>query len=120
MIYEVNDNSLDMPSACTWSLYFVSSDESGRDNITGLMNIDDIAQKRKLSGVTWAYPDKEQATRVLQLFMQKRFMTIKYDDLLSGNIETRTFYMSDPSAPVYRWNDGMKIYTSLGFDLIER
>jgi hypothetical protein len=118
-IYEVNGQALEAPASCTWSLYFVSGEESGRDTLDGKMHIDDIAQKRKLSGITWSYPTKAQATSILQKFMAKRMMDIKYDDLLSGNIETRKFYMSDPTAQVYRWSDTQKHYVSLVFDLIE-
>jgi len=123
-IYEVNGQALEAPASCTWGLYFVSSDNTGRDTLDAKMHIDDIAVKRKLSNITWAYPTKEKATAILQKFLQpverpNRIVQIKYDDLLTGQIETRTFYMSDPSAPVYRWSNNAKIYTSLGFDLIE-
>jgi hypothetical protein len=118
-ILEVNGIALEAPASCTWGLHFLSSEESGRDTQSGEMNIDDIAQKRELSNISWAYPTETQARAVLQKFMTKRMMQIKYVDLLNG-IETRTFYMSDPTAQVYRWSDGMKIYTSLGFNLVEK
>lgn len=119
-IYKVNGQPLESPASCTWGLHFISSEESGRDTLDGEMHIDDIARKRKLSGVSWAYPTKSQAASILQKFMTKRMMSIEYEDLLSGQIETRTFYMSDPSAPVYQWSIDKKVYTSLGFDLIEK
>lgn len=118
-IRAVNGSALETPASCTWNLYFVSSEESGRDTLDGKMHIDDIAVKRKLSGITWAYPNEQQARTILKQFMAKRMMSITYDDLLEG-IQTRTFYMSDVVAPVYQWSDGMKYYTSLGFDLIEQ
>lgn len=117
-ILEVNGQSLESPASCTWGLYFVSSEESGRDTLSGKMHIDDIAQKRKLSGITWSNQTEAQARLILKKFMKKRMMTVKYNDLLNG-IETRTFYMSDPSAQVYRWSANQKIYSQLAFDLIE-
>lgn len=120
MIYKVNGTLIPKtPASCTWGLYFISSEESGRNTQDGLMNIEDIAKKRKLSGISWAYPTEAEARSVLALFMAKRIMTLQYDDLLNG-LETREFYMSDISAPVYRWSDSMKICTQLGFDLVER
>jgi hypothetical protein len=84
------------------------------------MTIDDVAKKRELSGISWAYPTWREASEILQLFMEKRMMQIKYDDLLTGTTQTKIFYMSDPSAQAYRWSDGMKYYMSLGFNLIEQ
>jgi hypothetical protein len=118
-ILEVNNESLEVPASCTWGLHFISSAESGRDVQSAKMVIDDIAQKRELSNISWSYPTKEQARIILKKFMTKRMMTIKYDDLLNG-IETRTFYMSDPVAQVYTWSDEKQYYTSLGFSLIEQ
>jgi hypothetical protein len=118
-ILEVNDVALEAPASCTWGLHFLSSEESGRDTQSGKMTIDDVAQKRELSNISWAYPTDTQARSILQKFMAHRMMTIKYDDLLNG-VETRTFYMSDPVAQVYTWNANNQYYTSLGFNLIEQ
>lgn len=120
MIYEINDTAIKTPSSCTWGLYYVSSEDSGRDTTDGKMSIDTIAVKRKLSGVTWQNITKAEASTILTAVHAKRFMTVKYEDAMSGTIETRTFYISDPSAPVYRWSSGLKIYSSLGFDFIEQ
>jgi hypothetical protein len=120
MIYKINGTSLKMPAACTWGYRFLSSEESGRDTQNGEMSIDDVAVKRTLSGVSWAYPTYAEATAILQLLLAKRFMSIEYDDLLSGNRETRTFYCSDPSVPIYQWTVNQKICTSVGCDLVEK
>jgi hypothetical protein len=118
-ITKVNGVTLEAPASCTWGLHFLSSEESGRDTQSGLMTIVDIAQKRELSNISWAYPTEAQARTILAKFMTKRMMTIEYDDLLNG-VETRTFYMSDPVAQVYTWSANNKYYVSLGFNLIEQ
>jgi hypothetical protein len=83
------------------------------------MTIVDVAQKRELSNISWAYPTETQERAILAKFMVKRMMTIEYNDLLNG-VETRTFYMSDPVAQVYTWNSNNKYYTQLGFNLVEQ
>ncbi len=121
MIYKVNGQALKTPASCTWGLYYVSSEDSGRDiALDAKMHIDTLATKRKLSGVTWTNITNTEATQILQLVHAKRMMTLEYDDLLSGHKETRTFYISDPSAQIYRWSVGMKIIAVLGFDFIEQ
>ena len=120
MIYEINGTSLKTPASCTWGYNFISGENSGRDTLDSLMHIEELGAKRKLSGVVWNNITNTEATEILQLVTAERMMLLKYDDLLSGNIETRTFYISDPSAQVYRWSVGMKIIAVLGFDFIEQ
>jgi hypothetical protein len=120
MIYEINGTLIKTPSSCTWGLYYVSSEDSGRNTTDGKMSIDTIAVKRKLSGVTWANITQAECASILQAIHAQRMMSVKYADAMSGTIQTRTFYISDPSAPVYRWSDGLKIFSSLGFDFIEQ
>jgi hypothetical protein len=120
MIHKVNGITLKTPASCTWGFNFISGENSGRDTLDSLMHIEELGTKRKLSGVTWNNITDTEATEILQLVTAKRMMTLQYDDLLSGNLETRIFYISDPSAQVYRWNVGMKIIAVLGFDFIEQ
>lgn len=120
MIYEINGTPIKTPSSCTWGLYYVSSEDSGRNTSDGKMSIDTITVKRKLSGVSWNNATPPEVSDILTLVHAKRMMTVKYEDAMSGSIETRTFYISDPSAPVLRWSVGLKMYSSLGFDFIEQ
>lgn len=106
-----------IPSAMTWSLNNVNAPDSGRD-YTGYMYTNRVTQKRKLelefSGFDW-----KEVSDLLKA-INSEYCSVKYPDMLSGTMETRTFYAGDQEAPVYIWWNGQKICSTLKFNLIER
>lgn len=118
MIKEINSVPIKCPSSCTWELSDISSDDSGRTT-DGKMHIDRIAQKRTLNAV-WNGLTNAEAATLLQAVNASVFMSVKYDDAMSGNTETRKFYVGSKSAPVHMWNSGTKVFTSISFNFIEQ
>lgn len=105
------------PSSFSWGLQDVSDSASGRTQDT-LMHKNRIAQKRKLS-FAWAGPTPQEAATLLQAF-NPEYVSITYPDSMSGQNETRTFYVGDRSAMTKIWTIGNKRYESISFDAIER
>ena len=114
----VNNIDLPCPSSYTWGLSDVSIGESGRDD-SGLMHKNMIAQKRKLQ-VTWNALTTTECATILSTVNASEYLTVKYHDLMSNSTETRTFYISDRSAPYKCFWVGNKRVESLSFDFIER
>ena len=105
------------PSSFTWGLQDVSDSDAGR-TLDALMHKNRIAQKRKI-GLQWAGKNPSETSFILQAF-NPEYVQVTYPDAMSGQNETRTFYVGDRSAPVWRWFHNKKIYENISFDLIER
>lgn len=106
------------PSEMTWNLYDASTSETGR-TLDALMHKDVVAQKRTLS-LQWNGPRPAEASSILTAVNSSVFFPVKYPDPMSGNMETRTFYVGDRTTPFKLWTADNKIYSSISFDLIER
>lgn len=108
---------LPCPSEFQWGLNDVSIGESGRTE-NAEMQKNRIAQKRKLelawNGLTW-----QECSQILQA-VNPEYIDVRYPDLMSGEYETRTFYVGDRSAPFKSWYIGGQRVESLSFDFIER
>lgn len=118
MIKEINSITIKCPSSCTWELSDISSEDSGRTT-DGKMHIDRITQKRTLNAV-WNGLTNTEAATILQAVNASVFMSVKYDDAMSGLEETRKFYVGAKSAPVHIWISGKKIFTAVSFNFIEQ
>lgn len=116
---KINGVAIKSPSVFNWDIGDLSSEESGRSTNDGTMTKDIIATKRTLSCV-WNNPTKDEVKTILQLVSSKPFFSVTYPDALSGNVETRTFYVGNRSAPIKIWTAEKKIYTTLSFNFIER
>lgn len=105
------------PSAMKWSLQDVSAADSGRD-VTGYMYKNMVTQKRKLEleFTGWKWSDVSSLLQVLN----SEYFLCTFPDMLSGQVETRTFYAGDRECPVYVWWDGAKILSTTTVNFIER
>lgn len=105
------------PSVFSWGLQDISAAESGRTD-DALMHKNRVGQKRKISlqwnGLSW-----ENTSRVLTAF-NPEYINVSYPDMMSGQYETRIFYVGDRASPVKIWWVGKKIMDSVSFDIIER
>lgn len=107
------------PSTFSWGLQDVSASDAGRtqdDNVTMYKNR--LAQKRKIT-LAWNGVGTEMTSKILKMF-NPEYVSVEYWDAMDGCVETRTFYVGDRNAPVKIWNVNSKLYTSVGFDIIER
>lgn len=112
----VNGNKVKDPSAFSWSLNDVATSSSGRTQ-DAIMHKTRVAQKRKIS-LAWWNLDKKDTSAILKAFNDVNF-SVTYPDALAGVDETRTFYRSDPTAPVRSWAVGKERYSTVSFDIIE-
>lgn len=121
-MWKVNGSTIKTPSSFSWGISDESSEESGRSTNNGKMNKDVIAQKRKLE-LSWNNPNKEEVSTILTAVNYTTvgsFFQFTYPDAMSGNDETRTFYVGDRTAPMKMWTVNQKIYSSLSFNIIEQ
>lgn len=121
-----NDEWFDLPepsfNGLQSNIQMISSAESGRDNNTGTMHIDKVADKRKFN-LTYNNVWRETIVPIINL-VSHPFFQIKCKDDLTGETYTGTFYAGDRSAQVYSnvlGHDHNKVlYSSFTVNLIER
>jgi len=113
---KVNGTNVPTPSQFTWSLQDVSASDAGRTQ-DGLMHKNRIAQKEKIQ-LSWAYPDPNKASVILQLFNPEYF-EVTYRSPFTNQLTTKTFYRGDANAPTYWWANGGR-FENISFDIIER
>lgn len=114
----VNGTELPCPSAFTWSLQDVSASDAGRTQ-DALMHKMLVAQKRKLV-VEWAFKEWSEVSSILQTVNESEYLTVNYPDMMSGEYETRTFYIGDRTVPVKLWWTNKQLMERVSFDFIER
>lgn len=105
------------PSSFSWGLQDVSDSATGRTQ-DAIMHKNRIAQKRKI-GLEWWAVRPEEASKILKAF-NPEYIMVTYPDAMSGEDETREFYVGDRSAPVQQWFVGGKMYSKVTFNIIER
>ena len=115
-LLKINGTYIPNPSSLQWGIQTVSDSSAGRD-MKGDMHVNKITDKRKLE-LTWNNVDFATAREILQAVHHETF-DLTYRDALSNEIETRTFYVGDRTAPVYSYAVGMQWYSNVSFDLIE-
>ena len=113
----VDGESMPCPSVFSWGLQDVSAAESGRTD-DAIMHKNRVAQKRKI-GLGWNGKDWKTTAKIMQAF-NPEYIMVRYPDMLSGEYETREFYVGDRTAPVKWWFSSQKIIEQISFDIIER
>ncbi|MBR1904845.1 MAG: hypothetical protein IJ819_00080 [Clostridiales bacterium] len=104
-------------SGLKWSIMSIQSADSGRAE-DGTMIATLVARKRKLE-VSYANLTPTQAKAILSVVCGDMFFNVTYYDFLSGEQETRTFYVGDRSGNWYNFNIERGI-ENLQFNLIEQ
>lgn len=104
-------------SGLKWSIMSIQSADSGRAE-DGTMIATLVAKKRKLE-VSYANLTPAQAKAILSVVCGDMFFDVTYYDFLSGEQETRTFYVGDRSGDWYNYNIEKGI-ENLQFNLIEQ
>lgn len=112
----VDGKAVPNPYTFEYSLNDISASTAGRTEDT-TMHKDRVGQKRKI-GLGWRMKDWHTTAQILQAFNPEKF-TVRYPDMLDEKYETRTFYRSDPSAPVKMWLPDNKKIGTISFDIIE-
>lgn len=104
-------------SGLKWSIMSIQSADSGRAE-DGTMIATLVARKRKLE-VSYANLTPAQAKAILSVVCGDMFFDVTYYDFLSGEQETRTFYVGDRGGNWYNYNIEKGI-ENLSFNLIEQ
>lgn len=86
-------------------------------NARGKMIRDRIAVKRKLN-CEWSALTTAEISTLLSAVSATSF-TVTYLDAQTGSEQTKTFYVGDRSAPVYRLVNGKELWTGLTMNFIE-
>ena len=114
-------NGVDIPKyPSTFSVAISDLDDgtSTTRTMDGMLHRDRIAVKRKLelkfALLKWA----ELSTLLNQI--QDVFFMVTYPDPMTGNVQTKEFYVGDRSAPVGLIRDGEYYWTGISFNFIER
>lgn len=115
--WKIDGVEIPCPSTFEWGLQDVSDPDAGR-TLDTVMHKNRVGQKRKL-GIGYNNPDKDTVSQVLKA-VNPEYIQVNYEDAMSGEMETRTFYVGDRSAPMKYWYVGNQRYASLSFELIER
>lgn len=115
--WKIDGVEIPCPSSFTWGLQDVSDSDAGRTKDT-IMHKNRVGQKRKLS-IGYNNPRPDVVSAVLKA-INPEYISVTYEDAMSGTMETRTFYAGDRTAPMKYWYVGNRMYSSLSFELIER
>jgi hypothetical protein len=112
---EVNNVLIPTPSSFKVGIMDISSAER---NAKGTMLIDRIAQKRKIE-VSWKELEPKKLSEILKLINSTYFF-VKYPDPMTGEFETKTFYVGDREIPMYSFINGKPVWIDISFNFIER
>ena len=116
----LNGVSVIDPSKLSWGLSDISSSDAGRDEQTKMHKMR-LGQKRKYE-LAWNMISPEDASKILKAINEKEEFECTLHDAMDNEMQTRTYYVGDRSAPMQQWmpdrTDG-KLFTSLSFSLIE-
>lgn len=105
------------PGGLKWSIMSIQSADSGRAE-DGTMIATLVATKRKLE-VKYANLTPAQAKEILTEVCGNMFFNVTYYDVLTGQPETKVFYVGDRSLDWYNFNTERGI-ENLAFNLIEQ
>ena len=117
IMIKIDGVAMPCPSEFQWGLQDVSAGESGRTD-DALMHKNRVAQKRKLE-ISWVGKNWSE-TAFIMTAVNPEYIDVYYPDMLSGQYETRNFYVGDRTAPVKLWWVDNKMVERISFDLIER
>lgn len=92
--------------------------ETSMRTVDGTLHRDRIAVKRKLN-MKWSGLDWPTLSQLLQS-VSAVFFDVYYPDPMTGQYETKTFYVGDRNAPVAIARNGEIIWEGLSMNFIEK
>ena len=95
----INGATVKAPKSYKFSI--MDLDGKTERTASGKMKRDRIATKRKLE-LEWGHLSDAEVSAILQA-VTPVFFSVTYPDALTGNQQTRTFYVGDRTSPAYSW-----------------
>ena len=118
-MFKINGVVINSPTACSWQLSDLSSDESGRSTRNGDMSKDIIARKRTVT-FTWSQLIWAEASKLANFCKNKgAVVMLTYPDIMAGAYITKRFYTGDMSADYSLWNGKNQYVTNISCSFIE-
>ncbi len=119
MILKINGVAIKDPFSFSVDIMDLDSEDATR-NAQGDLIRDRIAVKRKLF-CQWP-PLKDSEISTLLQAVKNPFFTVEYPDPMEGERVTKTFYVSNRTVPMYRYDStkGIHLWESLSMNFIER
>lgn len=114
-IRSVDGVAIKCPSVYQWKLQDISAADAGRTEDT-VMDKMRIGQCVKLE-LQWNNITIEEASDILTRF-NPEYINICYLDAMTGEYETKEFYVGDRSSPLYNCLKG--VWSNVSFNCIER
>lgn len=93
-------------------------DGESKRNARGELIRDRIAVKRKIE-CEWPPLSMSEISTILKA-VQGVFFQVEYPDPMEGKTITKTFYVGDRSAPMYRNKNGTILWEGLSMNFIEK
>lgn len=109
-------NSVTIPTPTEFTVSYQDLSKADR-NANGLMVIERIATKRKLS-LKWSYCTAANLATILSA-VAPTYYPVTYMDAQTNRMYTGNFYCGDRQVGMISYVDGVPVYKDLGFDLIE-
>ena len=101
---QINGVALLAPKSFKFSV--MDLDGKTERTASGKMKRDRIATKRKLE-LEWGHLSDAEISSILNM-VSPVFFQVTYPDALTGNQQTRTFYVGDRTAPSYSWSPSLQ------------
>ncbi|WP_044736130.1 DUF6711 family protein [Geobacillus kaustophilus] len=111
-------NGVSIPTPKSFKVNILDLDGESNRNAKGELIRDRIAVKRKLE-CEWAPLTMSQISTILNAVKDVYFQ-VEYPDPMAGATITKTFYVGDRTAPMYKNVNGEILWQGLQMDFIEK
>lgn len=112
---KINGVDIPTPSAMQVGIHDISNAER---NAKGNMMIDRIATKRKIE-LGWG-PLSPLEMSVILNAVKDVFFSVTYPEPMTGDMQTKTFYVGDRTTPMLIFQDGQPTWENLKMNFVER
>jgi hypothetical protein len=114
---QINGTDIPTPSEFIWGESDIDSTKSGRA-ADGKMHRDRIGSKIKLT-LKWSFLTNKEMASLLKA-VTPVFFNCAYPDAEAGTTLTKSFYVSDRTAPAYAVQDGKCGWSGLEMSFVEQ
>lgn len=115
---QINGVNVKTPKSYIFSV--MDLDGKTERTASGKMKRDRIATKRRLE-LEWGHLSDSEVSTIMNA-VSPVFFPVTYPDALTGNQQTKTFYVGDRTSPAYSWDPTMQRakWEGLSLNLVEQ